>query len=173
MKREDKSAIIGNLVEQLETYKHFYVTDIEGLNAEDTSDLRRACFEKGVKLIVVKNTLFIKALDKKGGDYEEINGALKGSSAIMFTETANVPAKVIKEFRKKKHEKPLVKAAFVEESIYLGDDKLDALSALKSKDELVADIVALLQSPAKNVVSALQSGGSILHGVLETLSKKE
>jgi large subunit ribosomal protein L10 len=172
MKREDKSTVIDNLVEQLEKFNHFYITDVAGLNAEDTSDLRRACFEEGIKLIVVKNTLFMKALGKKGEGYEEIFEAMKGSSAVMFTETANVPAKLIKEFRKK-HDKPVFKGAFAEECIYLGEDQLEALALLKSKDELIGDIVALLQSPAKNVISALQSGGNILHGVLETLKEKE
>ena len=172
MKREDKSTVIDNLVEQLEKFNHFYVTEIAGLNAEDTSDLRRVCFEHGIKLVVVKNTLFIKALVKIDDKYNDIFEAMKGSSAVMFTDTANVPAKVIKEFRKK-HDKPVFKGAFAEESIYLGEDQLEALASLKSKDELIGDIVALLQSPAKNVISALQSGGNTLHGILETLSEKE
>ena len=172
MKREDKQAVIDSVVVLLNEYPHFYITDISDLNAEDTSNLRRESFKNDVKVMMVKNTLLKKALIQHGDQYEEIFEALKGTSAVMFSETGNAPAKLIKDFRKKK-EKPSLKGAYVEESIYLGDDQLDMLSAIKSKDELLADIVALLQSPAKNVVSALQSGGSILHGILETLSEKE
>jgi large subunit ribosomal protein L10 len=142
------------------------------LNAETTSKLRRACFDRDIKLVVVKNTLLKKAFEKFEGKYEGLYGALKESTSIMITEVNNVPAKLIKEFRKKSP-KPLLKAAYVEESIYVGDDQLDALSNIKSKEELVGDIILLLQSPARNVISGLQSGGNKLAGIVKTLSEKE
>lgn len=172
MKREDKQVVIDQVAALLKEYSHFYITDITALNAQETSDLRRICFNSDIKLLMVKNKLMIKALESLGDQYSGIYSALKGTSAIMFSNTGNAPAKLIKEIRKTK-EKPLVKGAYVQESIFLGDAQLDALATLKSKDELVGDIIGLLQSPAKNVVSALQSGGSILHGILKTLSEKE
>ncbi len=172
MRREEKNAIIDDLTQKLQQYNHFYLTDISSLNAEKTSQLRRKCFEKDVKLIVVKNTLFRKALEKSEKDFGNIFDILKDSTSIMFCETANVPAKLIKEFRKTS-DRPILKAAFVEESLYIGDEQVDVLSALKSKNELIADIIFLLQSPAKKVVSQLQTGGSILAGVVKTLSEKE
>ena len=172
MKRDEKNAIIDSLAEKLEEYSHFYLTDTAELNAADTSALRRKCFEKDILMVVVKNTLLKRALEKSETEYEELYDVLKGSTSIMFSNTGNDPAKLIKEFRKK-HEKPLLKAAYVEESIYIGDSELEALVAVKSKEELLGDLVALLQSPAKNVLSALQSGGSTIHGVLETLSQRE
>jgi large subunit ribosomal protein L10 len=172
MRREEKEAIIDNLAQRLDETKHFYLTDISSLNAEQTSNLRRKCFEKEISLLVVKNTLLRKAMEKCEGDYNELYDVLKDSTSIMFCETGNIPAKLIKEFRKTM-EKPLLKAAFVEESIYIGDDQLDILSNIKSKEELLADLLALLQSPAKNLVSALASSGSKLAGALKTLSEKE
>lgn len=172
MRREEKNAIIDDLAQKLQEYNHFYLTDISSLNAERTSQLRRKCFEKDVKLVVVKNTLFRKALEKSEKDFGNIFEILKDSTSIMFCETANVPAKLIKEFRKTS-DRPILKAAFVEESLYIGDEQVDVLSALKSKNELIADIIYLLQSPAKKVVSQLQTGGSILAGVVKTLSEKE
>jgi len=172
MRREEKNAIIDDLAQKLQQYNHFYLADISNLNAEKTSLLRRKCFEKDVKLVVVKNTLFRKALEKSQRDFGDIFDILKDSTSIMFCETANVPAKLIKEFRKTS-DKPVLKAAFVEESLYIGDEQVDVLSALKSKNELIADIIYLLQSPAKKVVSQLQTGGSILAGVVKTLSEKE
>lgn len=172
MKREEKQAIIDSLAEQFEEYSHFYLTDIAELNAAHTSDLRRACFEKDIKLIVVKNTLLKRALDKSERDFEELYNVLKGSTSIMFSNIGNVPAKMLKDFRKK-HDKPLLKGAFVEESIYIGDTQLDTLAALKSKDELLADLIALLRSPMQNVLSALQSGSNNINGVLQTLAKRE
>lgn len=172
MTREEKNQVIDSLAQQITDSKHFYLTDIEALNAEDTSSLRRKCFEKDIKLVVVKNTLFKKALEKCEGDYAELYDTLKTNTSVMFTETGNTPAKLIKEFRKG-GEKPLLKGAFVEESIYIGDDQLDALSSIKSKDELLGDLIGLLQSPAKNVLSALQSGGGTLAGIVKTLSEKE
>lgn len=173
MRREDKNLLIDKLAEQINQYPHFYLTDISELNAEVTSKLRRKCFEKQIELVVVKNTLFIKALERSGkSDFSELYDSVKGSTSVMFTETGNVPAKLIKEFRRK-NPKPLLKAAFVEESIYVGENQLEALVSLKSKNELVADVIAMLQSPAKNVISSLQSGRNILAGVVKTLSEKE
>lgn len=171
MRREEKNEIINSLTESISQFSHFYLTDIAQLNATDTSALRRKCFEKEIKLIVVKNTLLRKALEKSGKNVEELYDVLKGSTSVMFSNTGNAPAKLIKEFRKK-NDKPLLKGAYVEECIYVGDNMLDSLVTLKSRDELLGDIILLLQSPAKNVISALQSGGNTLHGVLETLSKK-
>ncbi len=174
MKREDKNAIVDNIAEMIGDNNHFYLADIGGLNAEDTSNFRRACYNKNIKLVVVKNTLLIKALGKEEGKYDELFDSIKGSTSIMFTEIGNAPAKLIQDFRKgKKHGKPILKSAFVEESVYVGDDMLDALSSIKSKEELIGDIVLILQSPMKNVISSLQSGGNILHGVLETLANKK
>ena len=172
MTREEKNAIIDALTEQINSRGHLYLTDISTMNAGDTSDLRRKCFEKDIKLIVVKNTLLKKALEKAEKDYSELFDVLKNPTSVMLTDVANVPAKLIKDFRKD-HERPILKAAYVEESVYIGDDQLDMLAALKSKEELIGDIILLLQSPVKNVMSALQSGNNILTGVLKTLGEKE
>jgi large subunit ribosomal protein L10 len=172
MKSSDKKVIIDNLQEQIDSYNHFYLTDISGLNAENTSNLRRLCFKQNVKLVVVKNTLLRKALESSNKNVEEIYDALKGNTSVMFTADANVPAKLIKDFSKR-HKKPVLKAAYVQESVYIGADQLDALIAVKSKNELIADVVALLQSPMKTVLGQLQSGGNIIHGVLKTLGEKE
>lgn len=172
MKKEDKNIIINELTEQLKANKHFYLADTSELDAVDTSNLRRKCFEKEITLRVVKNTLLKKALEKSEGDFGGIYDVLKESTSIMFTETGNMPARLIKEFRKNK-EKPILKAAYVEESIYVGDDQLETLATLKSKDELIGDVIALLQSPMKNVMSSLQSGGQTITGILKTLSEKE
>jgi large subunit ribosomal protein L10 len=172
MRREEKLAIIDSLAEKFKEYSHFYLTDTAQLNAEDTSALRRKCFENDIKLIVVKNTLLKRALEQSGVNFEELFPVLKGTTSIMFANAGNTPAKLIKEFRKQ-HDKPVLKAAYVQESIYVGDNMLDALISIKTREELIGDVILLLQSPAKNVISALQSGGNKLHGVLETLSKKE
>ena len=172
MRREEKDVIIDDLANRLNDTKHFYLTDISALNAEQTSNLRRKCFEKEVGLLVVKNTLLRKAMEKSEGDFNDLYDVLKDSTSIMFSETGNIPAKLIKEFRKTL-EKPVLKAAYVEESIYIGDDQLEALSNIKSKDELLGDLAMLLQSPAINLVSALASSGSQLAGALKTLSEKE
>jgi large subunit ribosomal protein L10 len=172
MKRTEKEVIINDLQEQINSYSHFYLTDISGLNAEDTSDLRRLCFKQDVKLVVAKNTLFRKALEVSEKNAEELYDALKGNTTVMFTETGNAPAKLIKDFRKK-HNRPILKAAFVEEAVYMGENQLETLVTVKSKDELLADVVALLQSPMKTLLSQLQSGGDTIHGVLETLKEKE
>jgi large subunit ribosomal protein L10 len=172
MRKEDKKQLIDSLSQQLDKNNNFYLTDVSELNAQDTSNLRRLCFKYGIKMQVVKNTLLRKAMEKAGKDYAELYETLKGNTSIMFAEAGNVPAKMIKEFRKKA-ERPLLKGAFIEEMTYLGDEQLSFLITIKSKDELIADVIALLQSPAKNVISALQSGGGILSGILKTLSEKE
>ncbi len=171
MRREEKSDIINSLADTLKEYSHFYLTDTAQLNAADTSNLRRKCFENQIKLVVVKNTLLRRALEQAGLEVGELIPVLKGSTAVMFSNNGNTPAKMIREFRKS-HPKPLIKGAYVEESVYTGDNLIETLAALKSREELIGDIIMLLQSPAKNVISALQSGGSTIHGVLETLSKK-
>jgi large subunit ribosomal protein L10 len=172
MRREEKNAIIDSLAEKLKEYNYFYLTDTAKLNAADTSDLRRKCFENDIKLIVVKNTLLKRALEKSGVNFEELYPVLKGTTSIMFANAGNTPAKLIREFRKK-HDKPVFKGAYVQESIYLGEISLDALISIKTKQELIGDVILLLQSPGKNVISALLSGGNKIHGVLDTLSKKE
>ena len=172
MRREEKDSIIDGLKVQIDNASHFYLADISNLNAADTSDLRRKCFEQEIELVVVKNTLLKKALEKSEGNFEELYDTLKDSTSIMFCETGNVPAKLIKDFRKV-HERPVLKAAFVEHSIYLGDEQLEVLSALKSRDELISDVLASLQAPMTNLLSALQSGGNKMAGVLKTLAEKE
>ena len=175
MKKEDKTALISELQNKLGEYSHFYLTNIEGLNAEKTSELRRACFKADIKLVMAKNTLLKKALEAKGID-AAIFDALKGNTALMLCNTGNAPAKLIKEILKKEknnpNARPQLKAAFVEETVYVGAQNLEFLSTVKSKNELIADLIALLQSPAKNVVSALQSGGNTIHGVLKTLGER-
>jgi len=173
MRREDKNALIDKLTEQINEYPHFYLTDTSELNASDTSLLRRKCFDKQIKLVVVKNTLLKKALERcEKADFSPLFDALKGSTSVMFTDTGNVPAKLIKDFRKAK-EKPVLKAAFVEESFYMGDNQLEMLVNLKSKNELIADVIALLQSPVKKVISQLQTAPNTLAGVVKTLSERE
>lgn len=173
MKKEDKAIVIEKIANTIKEYSCFYLVETAGLNAEKTSALRRACFGSEVKLMVVKNTLLHKALESLDGDYSELYGSLKGSTSLMCCNTGNAPAKLLKDFVKKGDTLPALKAAYVEETVYVGADQLEALCAIKSKNELIADVVALLQSPAKNVVSALQSGATKLHGILETLSNKE
>lgn len=172
MTREEKSQVIEALTAQLAGTPTIYLADISGLDAGSTSNLRRACFKANVTLSVVKNTLLAKAMESSDKDFGDLPSVLKGNTSIMLSETGNAPAKVIKEFRKKS-EKPLLKGAFVEEAIYVGDDYLDTLVNIKSKEEVIGDIIGLLQSPAKNVVSALKSGGGKIAGILKTLSEKE
>jgi len=172
MTREDKAIVIDELTGKLAENNVIYLADISGLNATDTSNLRRACFKANIKLAVVKNTLLSKAMEKSDKDFGDLPSILKGNTSIMIAEVSNAPAKVIKEFRKKS-DRPVLKGAFVEESIYVGDDQLDALVNIKSKEEVIGDVIGLLQSPAKNVVSALKSGGGKLAGILKTLSEKE
>ncbi|WGH76829.1 50S ribosomal protein L10 [Tenacibaculum tangerinum] len=172
MTREEKSQVIQDLTAQLADTSTIYLADISGLDAATTSNLRRACFKANVQLAVVKNTLLSKAMEASDKDFGELPEVLKGNTSMLIAETANAPAKVIKEFRKKSKDRPLLKGAYVEEAVYVGDDQLDALVNIKSKEELIGDIITLLQSPAKNVVSALQSGGGKLSGILKTLSEK-
>ncbi|EMY80850.1 50S ribosomal protein L10 [Psychroflexus gondwanensis] len=172
MTREEKSTVIKDLTTKLADSSNVYLADISGLNATLTSDLRRACYKADVKLMVVKNTLLAKAMESSDKEFGELTGILKGSTSIMLSETGNAPAKVIKTFRKK-NDKPVLKGAYVAESVYVGDDYLDALVDIKSKDEVIGEIIGLLQSPAKNVISALKSSGGKLAGILKTLSEKE
>ena len=175
MRREYKDKLIDSIAEQLKEYPHFYVADISELNAEQTAELRRTCFEKEVELKVVKNTLFEKALEKVNGDYaDDIKTVLKGSTSIMFSHINKAPAVIIDEFRnKKKYEKPILKAAYVEESVYVGDEHLATLKAIKSKEELIGDVIGLLQSPAQNVISALQAAaGGKVAGLVKALEEK-
>ena len=172
MTREEKSQVIEELTARLADNTNIYLADISGLDAGNTSNLRRACFKAGVKLSVVKNTLLEKAMEASERDFGELPEVLKGNTSVMYSETGNAPAKVIKAFRKKS-DKPLLKGAFIEESIYIGDEQLDMLVDIKSKEELIGEIIGLLQSPAKNVISALQSSGGKLSGILKTLSQKE
>jgi large subunit ribosomal protein L10 len=172
MTREEKSQVIETLTAQLSENANIYLADISGLDAGKTTNLRRACFKAGVQLSVVKNTLLKKAMESSDKDFGELTEILKGSTSLMFSETGNAPAKIIKEFRKKS-DKPLLKGAYIQESIYVGDNQLDSLVDLKSKDELVGEIIGLLQSPAKNVISALKSGGNTIAGLVKTLSERE
>lgn len=175
MRKELKAQLIDSLCEQVKAYPHLYLADIGGLNSVLTSKLRRAAFRKEVKLIVVKNTLLIKAMEKSGMDYSELFPIIKGETAIMLSNVNNAPAKLIKEFRanEKSAQKPVLKGAYVEECFYVGPEHLDVLVNIKSKNELIADVVALLQSPVKNVVSQLQSGANTITGVLKTLEERQ
>ncbi|HUW05590.1 MAG TPA: 50S ribosomal protein L10 [Williamwhitmania sp.] len=172
MRKEDKGKIIESLAEQIQGSTHFYLADIGDLNATVTAELRRKCFEKEIKLVVVKNTLLRKALEKINFEHSEIFDVLSGHTSIMLSNTGNGPAKLIKDFAKK-YSKPVLKAAYVEESVYVGSQNLDALVNIKSKEEVIGDVIALLQSPARNVIAALQSGGQKLSGVVKTLSERE
>ncbi len=171
MTKEEKFKVVDDLTAQLAENNVIYLADISGLDALSTSNLRRSAFKANVKLTVVKNTLLAKAMEKSDKDFGELPETLKGNTSVMYAEAGNAPAKLIKEFRKKS-EKPLLKGAFVESAVYVGDDQLDALVNIKSREELIGDIIGLLQSPAKNVVSALQSGGQTLSGIVKTLSEK-
>ena len=171
MRKEDKQVLIDSMLGQLQACPNFYLTDISDLNAEKTSQLRRQCFNSGVKLVVVKNALFQKAMERMEKDYEGLYDVLKGQTAVMFCETGNAPAKLIKNFRKT-NDRPILKGAYIEECCYIGDDMVDTLCNIKSKNDLIADVIALLQSPMKNVISGLQSGGHKLSGILETLSER-
>ncbi len=171
MTREEKSQVIKDLTGKLADNNIIYLADISNLNASDTSNLRRACFKANVNLAVVKNTLLAKAMEQSDKDFGDLSKTLKGNTSMMVSETGNAPAKVIKEFRKKS-KRPILKGAYIEAAIYVGDDQLDALVNIKSKEELIGDVITILQSPAKNVISALQSGGGKLAGILKTLSEK-
>ena len=171
MKKELKDTIIVELGEKLKEYPHFYLVELTGLNAEQTSDLRRKCFKNEIKLLVVKNKLLHKAFEAADIDYSQLYECLKGNTALMFTQVANSPAKLLKEYKTKKQEFPALKGAFAEESFFVGAEKLDELVAIKSKNELIADVVALLQSPIKNVMSGLNAGGKI-HGLLDAIAER-
>jgi large subunit ribosomal protein L10 len=172
MTREEKTTIINTLAEKLNSFPHYYVADISALNAEKTAALRRKCFENGVKLTVVKNTLFIKALEQVGKAEDDIVKILEGSSSVMFAENGKAPAIVIKEFRKGS-DKPILKAAYVQECVYIGDSHVETLTKIKSRDELIGDVIALLQSPARNVISALTaSAGGKVAGLVKALEKR-
>mgnify|MGYP006363953373 FL=1 len=170
MKKEVKDTIIVELGKKMQEFPHFYLVDVTGLNAEATSNLRRECFKNEITMVVVKNSLLHKAFEASDVDFEPLYGTLKGSTAVMFAQTANVPAKLLKKYADAGV--PSLKGAYAEEGLFVGADKLEELAALKSKNEVIADIVALLQSPAKNVVSALQSGANTIHGVLKTLGER-
>ena len=171
MTKEEKSRVIKNLATEIFVNSTIYFTNIEGLNAKETSSLRRACFKENIKLEVVKNTLLEKAIESCERDFGELKSTLKGNTSLMISQRSNAPAKLIKNFRKKS-DKPILKGAFIQESVYIGDDKLDALANLKSKEELIGEVITILQSPAKNVILALQSGGSNISGILKTLSER-
>ncbi|MBS7785673.1 50S ribosomal protein L10 [Flavobacterium sp. CYK-55] len=171
MTREEKSRVIEDLTAQLAETNVMYIADISGLNAETTSNLRRACFKAGIELAVVKNTLLEKAMEASDNDYGDLSSVLKGNTSILIAENGNAPAKIIKEFRKKS-DKPILKGAYIHQAVFIGDNQLDALVALKSKEEVIGEIIGILQSPAKNVVSALKSGGGKIAGIVKTLSER-
>tara|TARA_B100000925_G_C21809245_1_gene388056 strand:+ start:95 stop:610 length:516 start_codon:yes stop_codon:yes gene_type:complete len=171
MKKEQKAQEIRNLTEELSSVKNLYLTDIAGLDAVQTTALRRACFKANIKLSVVKNTLLAKAMEASDKDFGNLHETLRGNTSLMFSELGNAPAKLIKDFRKKS-DKPILKGAYVEEAIYIGDDQIDALESIKSKEELIGEVITILQSPAKNIISALQSSGSNISGILKTLSER-
>ena len=169
MKKELKDTIVVELGQKLKEFPHFYLVNVEGLNAEQTSDLRRKCFKSEIKMVVVKNTLLHKAFEASDIDYSELYGSLKGSTAVMFTQVANAPAKLLKEY--KKEGIPALKAAYAEEGFFVGADKLDELVAIKSKNELIADVVAMLGAPMQGVISGLDAGGRI-HGLLDAIAER-
>ena len=171
MTKEQKAKEIQDLTDRLSSAKNLYLTDIAGLNAVQTTALRRACFKADIKLSVVKNTLLAKAMEASDKDFGNLQEVLKGNTSLMFSKVGNTPAKLIKTFRKKS-EKLLLKGAYIEEAIYIGDDQIDVLESIKSKEELIGEVITLLQSPIKNVISSLQSGGSNISGILKTLSER-
>ena len=172
MKKEDKNQFMDLLDKSITDNSNFYLADISGLSADQSSELRRLCFKREVSLQVVKNTLLRKALEKNDVNFEELYDVLKGNTSIMFTNEANKPARLIKEFRKK-HDKPILKAAHLDSAIYIGDEQLEMLSNLKSKEELISEIISLLQSPIKNLVSSIESSSSKLSGIVKALSDRE
>lgn len=172
MTRKEKEEIVKDLAAKLNEKSVVYLADISSLDAESTSKLRRLAYRREVSLNVVKNTLLKRALADAEGNYDEFYEVLKGNTSIMFSEVGNAPAKLIKEFRKK-NDRPILKGAYIDESIYIGDDKIESLSEIKSKEELVADVIAILQSPAKRVISALQSGGGTVSALVKALSERK
>lgn len=176
MTKAEKGTLIEELAEKLRNTGNFYIADTGGLTVKQINEFRELCFKRGIEYRVVKNTLIKKALERLDTDYTPFDAALKGYSGIMFSpEVSNAPAKVIQEYRKKDKNltKPAFKAASIDTDLFVGEEQLDVLSSLKSKEELVAEVIGLLQSPAKNVISALQSGKHILAGIVKTLSEKE
>ena len=173
MKKEDKALVIESLKQTIQNYSALYLVDVTGLDSTTTSNLRRKCFKSDVKMVVVKNTLLQKAMDQLDADYSPLYDSLKGTTALMLSNTANAPAKLLKDVTDKKTGIPGLKAAYAEESFYIGANQLEALVNIMSKKELIADVIALLQSPAKNVISALQYGANTIHGVLKTLGERE
>ena len=175
MKREDKTAVIEELKDKFSNNQNYYFTNAGGMTVAEVNDFRRLCHAKGIEYKVYKNTLIKKALDEVDGDFAELDEILKGFSGIMFSsEVSNLPAKVLKEFRKKQGgDMPSLKAASIDSEIFLGEENLNALSQLKSKEELIGEIVTLLQSPAKNVISALQSGGGTVAGIVKALAERD
>lgn len=175
MTREEKQQVIEELTEKFNKNQNFYITDASGLTVAEINAFRRVCFEKGLEYKVYKNTLVKKSFENLDNDYSELDAVLKGFTGVIFSEEiGNLPAKVLKEFRKKQSgEKPALKAASIDTDIFIGEENLNMLSELKSKNELIAEVIALLQSPAKNVISALQSGGNTLSGLVKALSEKE
>ncbi|WP_395803001.1 50S ribosomal protein L10 [Daejeonella sp.] len=171
MRKEEKHEVVLALTETIAEYGNFYITDTANLSVAKVNDIRRKCFESGIKMQVAKNKLIRKAMEASEGDFSEMFDVLKGSSSILFSKTANAPAKLIKQLRKS-GDKPVLKAAYIDSAVFIGDNQLDALVNLKSKEQLVADIIALLQSPAKNVISGLQSGGNKLAGIVKTLQER-
>ena len=171
MTKEQKVQEIQDLTDKLSSVKNLYLTDIAGLDAVQTTALRRACFNSNIKLSVVKNTLLEKAMEASDKEFGNLKEVLKGNTSLMFSDVGNTPAKLIKNFRKKS-EKPLLKGAYIEEAIYIGDDQIDVLESIKSKEELIGEVITLLQSPTKNIISALQSGRSNISGILKTLSER-
>jgi len=171
MRKEEKHDVVLALTETIAEYGNFYITDTANLSVAKVNAIRRKCFDNDIKMQVAKNSLIRKAMEASQGDYSEIFDVLKGSSSILFSKSANAPAKLIKQLRKT-GDKPVLKAAYIDSSVFIGDHLLDALVSLKSKEELVADIIALLQSPAKNVISGLKSGGNKLAGIVKTLQER-
>ncbi len=171
MTTAEKNQLIDVLAEQLKVNDTIYLTDISDLNSVKTSDLRRLCFKRNVKLMVVKNTLLRKAMEKVDKDFSELYPILKGSTSLMIAEAGNVPARLIREFRRESN-RPILKGAFIEEMVFIGDNQLEFLEVLKTKNELVGDVIFMLQSPVRNVISALQSPSRNLAGILKTLSER-
>jgi large subunit ribosomal protein L10 len=171
MRKEEKHEVVLALTETIAEYGNFYITDTANLSVAKVNDIRRKCFESGIKMQVAKNKLIRKAMEASEGDFSEMFDVLKGSSSILFSKTANAPAKLIKQLRRP-GDKPVLKAAYIDSAVFIGDNQLEALVNLKSKEQLVGDIIALLQSPAKNVISGLQSGGNKLAGIVKTLQER-
>ena len=171
MTKQEKVQEIQDLTSEITSVKNLYLTDIAGLDAIQTTALRRACFNANIRLSVVKNTLLAKAMEASDKDFGELKSVLKGNTSLMISDAGNAPAKLIKDFRKKS-DKPLLKGAYIEETVYIGDDQIDYLESIKSKEELIGDVISILQSPAKNLILALESGKSNLSGILKTLSER-